>query len=195
MSIKQGDIQIQLHAGNSEAFNHIFNEYYEMLLYLAMQYLSVKEDAKEAVQDAFVKLWVNRERIHATSNIRNFLYTIVKNNCLNALKKNAFILKNHEDLLWKEMQYRYEALDHHQLNQLEFEELKINIEAAIDRLPEHCQRVFKLSRFEQLKYKEIADKLGISEKTVETHMTKALKLLKQDLKNYLPLLAVISDII
>ena len=189
------EIVQQLKADKRKAFNMVYYEYYEMLLYVGSQYVADMEDVKEAVQDAFVKLWENRKGLKEDSNIRNFLYTIVKNNCLNILKKNEVILKSQERLEWKEMQYRYEAFEPLEFNNMEFEELKDIIEKAIDRLPEHCKRVFKLSRFEQLKYKEIAEELGISEKTVEGHMTKAIKLLKEDLKYYLSFVMLISDIL
>jgi len=189
----QTDILKQLKEGNKAAFEYIYQEYYEMLLYVSLQYISNREDAKEAVQDAFVKLWTNRITIKESANIRNFLYTIVKNNCLNILKKQEVVLRSQENLKWMEMHYQYEAMNRLGFDTLEFKELQQKIEESIDKLPDHCKEVFKLSRFSQLKNKEIAQKLNISEKTVESHMTKAIRLLKDDLKPYLPVVLLISD--
>jgi RNA polymerase sigma-70 factor (ECF subfamily) len=177
----------ELKAGNKQIFRSVYNEYYEMLLYLSLQYLSDKEDAREAVQDAFVKLWENRSTLKETASIRNFLYTIVKNNCLNVLKKQEVIFQTQEELKWMEMHYQYEAMTRLDFSDIEFEELQQKVNEAIGKLPDHCRKVFQLSRFEQLKNREIAQQLNITEKTVEAHMTKALKLLKNDLKHYLPL--------
>jgi len=184
----------QLKSGSKSAFNSIYHEYYEMLLYVSLQYISDREDAKEAVQEAFVKLWENRATLKETANIRNFLYTIVKNNSLNVLKKQEVILRSHENIRWMEMHYNYEAMTRLGFDSIEFKELKQKVDEAIENLPEHCRVVFKMSRFNQLKNREIAQKLNVSEKTVEAHMTKAMKLLKGELKPYLSLLIIVSDI-
>uniref|UniRef100_UPI0032165AB3 RNA polymerase sigma-70 factor n=1 Tax=uncultured Draconibacterium sp. TaxID=1573823 RepID=UPI0032165AB3 len=183
-----------LKKGNKSAFEKIYEEYYEMLLYISLQYLSSREDAKEAVQDAFVKLWANKESVKENASLRNFLYTITKNNCLNILKKQEVILRSQEDLKWMEIHYHHEAMNRLGFDFLEFKELKQKIEDAIERLPDHCREVFRLSRFSQLKNKEIAERLEISEKTVESHITKALRLLRKDLKPYLSILLIISDL-
>lgn len=191
----QADIIRQLKVGDKAAFELIYQEYYEMLLYVSLQYVSNRDDAKEAVQDAFVKLWSNRETVKEDVSIRNFLYTIAKNNCLNILKKQEVIMRSREDLKWMEMHYHYEAMNRLGFDSMEFKELQQKIEEAIERLPDHCKEVFKLSRFSQLKNREIAEKLNISEKTVESHMTKAIKLLKEDLRPYLSLILVVSDLL
>lgn len=184
----------QLKSGSKSAFNSIYHEYYEMLLYVSLQYVSDREEAKEAVQEAFVKLWENRATLKETANIRNFLYTIVKNNSLNVLKKQEVILRSHENIRWMESHYNYEAMSRLGFDSIEFKELKQKVDEAIENLPEHCRVVFKMSRFNQLKNREIAQKLNVSEKTVEAHMTKAMRLLKGELKPYLSLLIVVSDI-
>ncbi len=188
------DIIIRLKKGDKTAFERIYKEYYEMLLYVSRQYISDREDAKEAVQDAFIKLWANRTTIDEKASLRNFLYTITKNNCLNVLKKQEVILRSREDLKWMEMHYQYEAMSRLGFDSIEFKELQQKIEGAINRLPDHCKEVFRLSRFSELKNKEIAQKLNISEKTVESHMTKALKLLKEELKPYLSVILLVSDL-
>jgi RNA polymerase sigma-70 factor (ECF subfamily) len=162
---------------------------------LSSHYLEDYDEAKEVVQDAFVKLWEIRENLIQDSNIRNYLFTLVKNNCLNLLKRKQLLLKHHEKLKWIEMHYQYESLTRMGGDYLEFNELKEKIDLIIRNLPDHCRVVFELSRFESLKNREIAGKLGVTQKTVEAHLTKALKILRNELKDYLPVIAVIAKII
>ena len=184
-----------LKEGRKEAFKEIYEEYHGMLLSLSMHYVEDREEAKEAVQNAFVKLWENRATLLDNTNLKNFLYTIVKNNSINYLKKSEFILRSHENLKWMEMHYAYEAMSRLEFESIEFKELKGVIEEAVDKLPHHSRTVFKMSRFEDIRNKDIAKQLNITEKTVEAHMTKALKQLRKDLQSYLPLIIAISDIL
>ncbi|MHA7112282.1 RNA polymerase sigma-70 factor [Sunxiuqinia elliptica] len=185
------EINRALKKGSREVFQQVFDEYYEMLLHISMQYLS-EEDAKEAVQEAFLKLWENRKQVKEDANIRNFLFTIVKNNCLNMIKRQQVVLKNKAPLMWIEMHYEYEAIAKLDYTNLEFEELKERVENAVERLPGQCKTVFMLSRYRHLKNSEIALELGVTEKTVEAHITKALKILRHDLKDYLPILIALN---
>jgi RNA polymerase sigma-70 factor (ECF subfamily) len=91
-----------------------------------------------------------------------------------------------------EMHYQYESLSRMGDDYLEFNELKDKIDLAIKNLPEHCRVIFEMSRFEELKNREIAEKLGVTQKTVEAHLTKALKILRNELKDYLPVIAIVS---
>ena len=93
------------------------------------------------------------------------------------------------------MHYQYESLSRLGDDYLEFDELKDKIDLAIRNLPEHCRVVFEMSRIEDLKNREIAEKLGVTQKTVEAHLTKALKILRNELKDYLPIIAAISKIL
>lgn len=186
---------LQLSIDDKNSFREIFNEYYQPLWHLSQYYIEDKDEAKEVVQEAFLKLWEIRKGLHPDSNIRNFLFTLVKNNCLNILKRRQILLKHHENIRWREMHYQYESLSRQTDNYLEFDELKDKIDIAIRNLPEHCRVVFEMSRFEDLKNREIAEVLGITQKTVEAHLTKALKILRSELKHYLPLIAAITKIL
>lgn len=186
---------LQLSNDDKNSFKSIFNEFYQPLWHLSQHYLEDKDEAKEVVQDAFVKLWEIRQELNRDSNLRNFLFTLVKNNCLNILKRRQILLKHHEKIRWIEMHYQYESLMRLGDDYLEFDELKTKIDTAIRNLPEHCRVVFEMSRFEELKNREIAEKLGVSQKTVEAHLTKALKILRRELKDYLPIIAVITKIL
>ncbi len=186
---------IQLANNDKNGFRNIFREYYQPLYHLSLHYLENEDEAKGVVQEAFVKLWDVRNELNPDSNLRNFLFTLVKNNCLNILKRRQILLKHHEKIRWIEMHYQYESLARMGDDYLEFNELKEKIDFAVRNLPEHCRAVFEMSRFEDLKNREIAEKLGISQKTVEAHLTKALKILRNDLKDYLPIIAVITEIL
>ena len=186
---------LQLAIDDKNSFRNIFREFYQPLCHLSQHYLEDEDEAKGVVQDAFVKLWEIRNELNPDSNLRNFLFTLVKNSCLNLLNRRKILLKHHEKIRWMEMHYQYESLVRLGDDYLEFNELKEKIDQAIRNLPEHCRIVFEMSRFEDLKNREIADKLGVSQKTVEAHLTKALKILRYDLKDYLPIIAVITKIL
>lgn len=180
---------------DKEDFQNIFRMYYTPLCHLSNSYLEDEDEAKSIVQEAFLKLWEVRESLNSDSNLRNYLFTLVKNNCLNILKRKQILLKHHEKIKWLEMRYQYQSLERMGSEYLEFDELKEKIEKAIKNLPEHCRIVFEMSRFEELKNREIAEKLGVTQKTVEAHLTKALKILRSELKDYLPVIAIISGLL
>lgn len=186
---------LQLSNDDRNSFKSIFHEYYQPLWHLSQYYLEDKDEAKEVVQDAFLKLWEIRHDLNPNSNLRNFLFTLVKNNCLNNLKRKQILLKHHEKIRWIEMRYQYESLARMGDDYLEINELKDKIDVAIQQLPEHCRIIFEMSRFEDLKNREIAEKLNVTQKTVEAHLTKALKILRKELKDYLPIIVVISKIL
>jgi RNA polymerase sigma-70 factor (ECF subfamily) len=180
---------------DKNSFKIIFRKLYQPLCYLSLQYLADEDEAKEVVQGAFLKLWETRHELSHESNLRNFLFTIVKNNCLNILKHRQILLKHHNEIRSLELHYQYESLSRMDFDSMEIDELKEKIDAAIRNLPEHCRVVFEMSRYEDLKNREIAEKLGVTQKTIEAHLTKALKILRNDLIDYLPLILAFTKII
>lgn len=186
---------LQLAKDDRNSFKKVFQDNYQPLYHLSKHYLEDEDEAKGVVQEAFVKLWEIRHKLNPDSNLRNFLFTLVKNNCLNILNRRQILLKHHEKIRWMEMHYQYESLARMGDDYLEFNELKEKIDLAIRKLPEHCRIVFEMSRFEDLKNREIAEKLGVSQKTVEAHLTKALKILRNELKDYLPIIVAITKIL
>ncbi len=181
-----------LREGEKIAFEEIYNDFFGVMHHLCVQYLHDTKVSEEIVQDTFMKLWEIRETLNEEFNIRNFLYTITKNNCLNYLRNQKIALKHQENIKYLEMRFNYEALE--KLGSyLEFEELRVKIDNAIAALPEDLRETFLLSRFEELRYKEIAEKLSISVKTVEARMTKSLRFLRQELKDYVTLICLISN--
>ncbi len=185
----------KLKAGDKLEYEKIFHEFYDVLYSLGKQYLMDVSAAEEIVQDAFMKLWEMRSEISDQSNIKNFLYTLVKNNCLNQLRNKQNAARLIKDYHYLELQYNYEALEKIGENYIEFQELKEKIDLAIHELPEDLRIVFEMNRFRDMRYKDIAMTLDLSEKTVEARMTKALKILRGKLKDYLPLIYLVSKIL
>jgi RNA polymerase sigma-70 factor (ECF subfamily) len=183
-----------LRKGDKKAYEEIYTDFFGVLYHLCFQYIRHEKVAEEIVQDTFLKLWEIRETLNEQINIRNFLYTITKNNCLNYLRNQKISMKHLENVKYLEMQFNYEALEKLG-NYLQFEELRSKIEEAIAGLPEEITETFRLSRFEELSYREIAERQGVSIKTVEARISKALRILRVELKDYLPVIYLISKII
>lgn len=168
-------------AGNKVAFDKVFRQYYQYLCNFAFQFLKEKEASEEVVQDFFFKLWDKREDLSIQSSLKSYLFRSVQNRCLNQIKhltiKEKYKTYNQEQIHLQEntpSDYAVEV------------ELAEKISLSIEALPKERQRIFNLSRNEGLKYKEIAEQLDISVKTVESQMGKALKFLREQLAEYLP---------
>jgi RNA polymerase sigma-70 factor (ECF subfamily) len=144
------------------------------------------ETAKEIVQDAFISLWEKRETIDMNRPVKSYLTMVIHNKCTNYLRDNRkfdhYILQVENLLEIPE----YDGAD----TMIEYE-LKSKIDFAISELPEKCREIFVLNRFENHKYQEIADKLQISVKTVETQMSKALQHMRTRLAEYISIFAVL----
>jgi RNA polymerase sigma-70 factor, ECF subfamily len=171
------------------SFESLFRSEYKGLCFFAQMYVKDGEAAREIVQEAFMGLWENRETIDISRNVRAYLTTGIRNKCLNYLRDNK---KFHNNILEIEnLPANYEQYDLTDSDHLTEQELHTSIQTAISELPEKCREVFLLSRNENLKYREISDKLGISVKTVEAQMSKALQYLRTRLAGYLKLMILI----
>ncbi len=166
---------------NSEsAFDELFRKYYKNLTYFSIKIVKSRETAEEVVQDLLVNFWEKRHQLEPTISLKAYLYRAVYNNSIHYYKK--------------EKQYeKTDVTEAHSLsldfdNIMEQSELETRIYQLIEELPTECRKIFKLSRFEELKYKEIAEQLVISVKTVETQMSRALKYIKLNLGDYLKIL-------
>jgi RNA polymerase sigma-70 factor (ECF subfamily) len=169
-------------SGNEIAYEMIFKSYYQPLCRYAYTFLHDKEESEEVVQSVFISLWEKRSMLEIQTSFKAYLYRMVRNSCLNVIKHEK-VKKQHvaHELAVAEVSYNSVS------EKVYANELSLKITEAMKALPEQCRLVFQLSRFEELKYQEIADQLNISIKTVENHMGKALKIMREQLKEYLPL--------
>lgn len=177
--------------GDEKAFESIFDQYYNQIVGFCVQFIGDSDKAQSIAQEAFIKLWLNREKVEKVSGIKSFLYTASKSECLNVIRHKEVSNKyqNHQ-LQIKEEQLNREVLDSFEFDSVEFSELERLIHKSIEDLPEKCRLVFLKSRMEDLTNKEIAEELNISVKAVEANMTRALKILKERLSDYLPAVLV-----
>lgn len=172
----------EMKRGKEYAFDFFFNYYYSGLCVYADKIFNFQEDeARDIVQDVFVKFWNDKEKLAIQYSIRSYLFVSVKNKCLDLLRKRNSFAKIQE--ISTKHDTAVESYDHFVLSELE--SLFIS---SLEKLPERCREIFELSRMQGLKNREIAAQLNLSEKTVENQMTKALHILKEELKDYLPLL-------
>ncbi|MBW3466907.1 RNA polymerase sigma-70 factor [Arthrospiribacter ruber] len=173
--------------GDVAAFEILFKSHYSALCRFAYQYLSDKDAAEEVVQSAFIGFWEKKESIQIDASLKSYLYSSVRNACLNELKRLK-VRQVHAEAVVADGERYTHAADHQAIKN----ELESKIQEAIEALPDQCKLIFRMSRFEDLKYQEIADALQISIKTVENQMGKALKLMRLKLKDYLPFIVIFS---
>lgn len=191
----QEEIEIikQLKSGNERAYRYLFDRHYVLLCKIAAEY--VKDDfiAETIVGNVIVSIWEKRESFEITTSLRAYLVQAVRNRCLNYLElkhvRKEVRLNDGSDAAGG-IDYLALADDSYPLGSLLEKELEDEIARAIDRLPEECRRVFRLSRFEQLRNQDIAEKLNISVNTVKYHLKNALKRLSDDLSKYLIIILI-----
>lgn len=168
------------------SFEKIFKEYFIVLCSFAYKYLHDSDEAKDIVHQVYMNLWEKRNEIRINQSIRSYLYTSVHNRCLNHIRDNKKFVNDDYPNSRENLSPFIDSTDY-----LEIEELKTHIYKALHELPEGCRKVFTLSRYDGKKYKEIAQELGISIKTVETQMSKALKHMKTRLIKYITYISLI----
>lgn len=173
-----------------ETFSGVYDLYFPKLLRFTQTYLIREEEAEHIVQDLFVYLWEHRDVFSTLRNINAYLFTLARHRCIDYLRKemnredNRGALSEVEN---KEIQlklYSLEMFDEDRLSDADIEEL---LHRAIGKLPERCREIFVMSRLQNLRYKEIAEKLDISPNTVENQIAIALRKLKDELQEYFPL--------
>lgn len=175
-----------IRAGNERVFEGVFREHYGALCQYANNLLRDPDDAEEEVQALFLAFWERRETILISTSLKAYLFRSVHNRCLNRIK-HLSIRDEHR----QHVSYVGEAPSRSPMDELAGQELSERIEEAMKQLPEQCRRVFYLSRFEELRYNEIAERLGISAKTVENQIGKALRILRIELADFLGLWLVV----
>jgi len=163
---------------DNKAFESYYKMHYKSFFLMACRYLKNTQQAEEIVNDVFLKIWVDGNTISIDSSLKSYIYRAIINRSLNEIQKNRRELNLAVDLYYKQD-------ESYELRLIEENELKVKLFNAIDNLPEQCKKVFELSRFEELKQQEIADRLGISIKTVKNHITHALKQLSRSIDGFI----------
>jgi RNA polymerase sigma-70 factor (family 1) len=177
------DLVVALRAGEEKVFEDVFRSFYPALCRYAESIVKDDAQAEDIVQQVFVTIWEKRMSISFQLSAKAYLYRAVHNRCLNYLEQGKVRQLYRNESVGKE-----EPLSAAADAGGERRELQERISRAIEKLPEQCRLIFRLSRFDEMKYAEIAAHLNISVKTVENQMGKALRILREELKEYLPLL-------
>lgn len=178
-----GDINLQTH------FDKIYVTYFSRMCRFAKEYVLSDEDAENIVQDVFLLLWEKRDVLDVQVSLISYLFSLVKNRCLDYLRRQV-IVENYK----QELSAKLSALEQLNVTIGSEEDVERAIRVAIDKLPERCREIFIKSRIEGKKYREIAEELDLSVNTVENQMGIALKKLRMELKDYLPLFLFLLNV-
>lgn len=180
MTLSASEVTARLKANDEKAFEYLFKEYYQRLSYYAFNYLKDHDLSEETVQQVFCGIWQDRAKYSVIDSWASFLFRAVKNHCLNQIK--------HQKVKDEYQKYQQHVMDGMETSDVVIEqELEVKILEVIESMPPERKKVFQKSRWEGLKYKEIAQELNISVKTVENQMGKALAFLRKELIEYLPI--------
>ena len=173
----------KIQQGNKDAYNQMFVHYYSPLCEYASQFVS-DADAEELVQDVMLFVWENRQYLVVEKSFKSYLFISVKNRCFNTIRNRRSRERIHY-FIYEKLKDQLDDTDYYMLN-----ELAVNIEKAIEELPEGYRETFRMSRFGEISNADIAKQLDVSVKTVEYRITQSLKILRVKLKDYLPLLTL-----
>lgn len=164
--------------GQISAFDEIYNRYWDRLYVAAYKRLQSKETSEELIQDLFTSLWLNKEQVQVHTALSAYLFTSVRYLVINQIHKE--IVRNNY-----RMSLKLKRADNSTEETVMLNDLMLTLNVAVEQLPQKCKSVFNLSRREYKSNKEIAAELGISEKTVENQLTKALRHLRLGLSSLL----------
>lgn len=177
-----------LKSGSEKIFRKIVEQWYSPLFNFANGYLSNKENTKEVIQDVFLQLWNHRKKLTDNTSLNAYLFTLTRNRCIDLIRRERLMLQFRMD---KQEEYArltesYHALSDPILDEIFAMELQSEIDKAVTSLPEQCRKVFIMSRTNGMKNKEISKMLNLSEKTIESHLTKALRTIRTTLEQKFP---------
>ena len=177
-----------LKSGSEEVFREIMDHWYSRLFNFANGYMNNTENTKEVIQDVFLQLWGHRQKLAENTSLNAYLFTLTRNRCIDLIRRERLVLQFRTD---KQEEYarlteNYQALSDPILNEIFALELQHEIDQAINSLPDQCRKVFLMSRTNGMKNKEISNVLNLSEKTIETHLTKALRTIRTRLEQKFP---------
>ena len=169
-----------------KAFEQLFDQFFAPLTCYANRYIDSLEVCEDIVQEFFFKIWKKRRELVIKTSVRNFLVTSIKHSSIDYLRRKE--TESH----YFEKQITTEDTESDSLEALySAHELEEMLMAALAKIPPHIREVFEMNRFQELTYREIAEEKGLSVKTVESYMSKTLKILRVELKEYLPLLILV----
>ena len=169
----------KMKGGDRESFNQIFRRFYTPLTRFCVRFVGDGDQAAEIVQDLFVKLWTSREKLTFTTSFESYMLRSVRNSAITYINKERSHAETHERI------YSEEPDANDPSETLQSNNLESSYQKVLAAMPEKRREVFLASRFDGLKYAEIATKMGLSQKTVEAHMSAAIKQLREGLKEYL----------
>ncbi len=169
----------QIKKGDIKAFEQLFRLYYSPLCWYATSIVGNRETAEEIIEELFYTIWKEKERLNIFRSVKSYLYTAVWNGCLQNHRQ-----RQKDEEMQRKMQQAIPISTASPEEEAEFEELQRVIDRCLARMPERWRNIFLLHRDEGLKYAEIATRLGISVKTVEANISKALTLLRKEIETY-----------
>jgi len=169
--IREGDIKV---------FERVFRLYYAPLSLYAAGITGAMDDAEEIVQELFYVLWRDRENLHLTYSLKSYLYGAVRKESLQYCEHEE-VKKRYQELYMAKVEDK-EFEDVH--SEIEYRELEALVEKVLGKLPERCAKIFRMQRFGHKKYGEIAIELSLSVKTIEAEMSRALHILRKEVRNY-----------
>lgn len=177
-----------LMSGSEKNFRLIVEHWYTRLFNFANGYLNNPENTKEVLQDVFLKLWDTRQKLLANTNLNAYLFTLTRNRCIDLIRREKLMLQFRTDRQeeYRRLSENFEALSDPILDNLFAMEIQAEINRTISELPEQCQKVFVLSRMKGMNNREISQTMVLSEKTIESHLTKALKTIRLALERKFP---------
>lgn len=176
---------------NDKDFSEIYIAYFPKMVRFANEYVASEDEARNIVQDMFLYLWEHHEILDTVSNLNAFLFTLIKNRCIDYYRTSTRMkgkLLSIDDVQEKELYLKIESLQQFDTQLFAEDEIEVLLEKAIEKLPDKCRQIFIMSRLDGLKHEEIARQLDLSVHTVQNHISSALRKLKVELKDYLPLL-------
>jgi RNA polymerase sigma-70 factor (ECF subfamily) len=175
------DLIARLNEGNREAFSLLFRAYYKDLVLFGGNFLpGDKDTCEDAVQSVFLKLWNDRRTVVIETSLKSYLLKAVRNACLDELRHRDVV---HEHELYVQATRLADEMDTE--NHILYSDLQRHLQIALDKIPQLCREAFEMNRFEGLKYREIAERLQLSERTVEDRIAKAIDLLRKYMKEFL----------
>ena len=174
--IRDAEITGRIRNGDVGQFESLFRSSYVSLVRYAKTLIKDHDSAEEIVQDLFFRLWQDREKLKIESSLNGYLLRSVHNRCLHYIEHNRVVSRHVE-----EMSNRQSETQESPSDILNYKELQEKVARILEKLPERCGKIFTMSRFDGLKYTEIAEKLSVSVKTVEANMGRALKEFRKEL--------------